>query len=134
MVIGSLRFDTEWMGEKAMFAVAPSRVDRSIGRLLQGVAGSLFVSLRFIGNGLGLHKILRWLQDEKIRIATIRELHRLNDDYLDDIGIKRKDIHPIVNTMMRRKRNRRRNLSSALTSIPRAPMALNATIGGDLSR
>jgi len=79
--------------------------------MLQDVAGSLFVPLRFIGSGLGVYKIFRWLQDEKIRIATIRELHRLNDDYLDDIGIKRKNIRPIVSAMVRRTRIRRWGLS-----------------------
>jgi uncharacterized protein YjiS (DUF1127 family) len=95
----------------AMFAVARDRVDSCVGGMLQDVAGTLYASLRFIGNGLGLGRILRRLQDEKIRIKTIRELNRLNDDYLDDIGIKRKDIRPIVNAMMRRMRNRRRNLN-----------------------
>ena len=94
-----------------MLAVDRDRVDGSAGRILQDVAGALFVPLRFIGSGLGLYEIFRWLQDEKIRIATIRELHRLNDDYLDDIAIKRKDIRPIVNEMVRRMRNGRRDLS-----------------------
>lgn len=93
-----------------MFAVDRDRVDRSIGRMLPAVAGSLFVPLRFIGSALGLYEIFRWLRDEKIRIATIRELHRLNDDYLDDIAIKRKDIRPTVNEMVSRMRNRRRVL------------------------
>jgi uncharacterized protein YjiS (DUF1127 family) len=51
----------------------------------------------FISGGLGLYKTFRWLQEERLRIATIRELDRLNDDYLHDIGVKRKDIRPIVN-------------------------------------
>ena len=94
-----------------MVAVDEARVARSIGRILHEVAGALFAPLRFISNKLGLHKTFRWLQDEKIRIATIRELHRLNDDYLDDIGIRRTDIRPTVNAMVRRMRNRRRGLS-----------------------
>jgi uncharacterized protein YjiS (DUF1127 family) len=94
-----------------MLAVDRYRVDRSIGRIPQDFAAVLLVPLRFVGSGLGLYKIFRWLQDEKIRITTIRELHRLNDDYLDDIGIKRKDIRPIVNAMVRRIRNRRRDFS-----------------------
>ena len=37
----------------------------------------------------------------------IRGLTRLNDDCLDDIGMKRKDIRPIVNAIMRRIRRGR---------------------------
>ena len=38
----------------------------------------------------------------------IRELERLNDDYLDDIGIKKRgDIRPIVKELVNRQRERR---------------------------
>ena len=54
------------------------------------------------------YKLFRWLRDEKLRYTTIRELHRLNDDYLDDIGIKkRSDIRPIANALVKRLRERR---------------------------
>ena len=65
-----------------------------------------------IGGGLGVYSALRWFQDEWLRYSTIRNLDRLNDDYLDDIGIKRKDIRPIVNAMVKRIRKRRQSSSS----------------------
>jgi len=65
-----------------------------------------------IGGGLSVYKAFRWLQDEWLRYATIRNLDRLNDDCLDDIGIKRKDICSIVNAMVKSLRKRRRNSSS----------------------
>ena len=73
------------------------------------LAGAFLAPLRFIGGGLGLYKAFRWLQEERLRIATIRELDRLSDDYLDDVGIKRKDIRPIVSAMVKRIRDRRRD-------------------------
>jgi hypothetical protein len=57
-----------------MLAVDQDRVDRSIGHLLQDLAGAFLAPLRFIGGGLGLYKAFRWLQEERLRIATIREL------------------------------------------------------------
>jgi uncharacterized protein YjiS (DUF1127 family) len=71
------------------------------------LADAFLAPLRFIGGGLGLDRAFRWLQEERLRIAAIRELDRLNDDYLDDIGIKRKDIRPIVSAMVKRIRDRR---------------------------
>ena len=90
-----------------MFTVNQDKVDTSIGHALQDLAGAFLAPLRFIGGGLGLYKVFRWLHDERLRIATIRELHRLNDDYLDDMGIKRSDIRTIVNAMVKRLRERR---------------------------
>ena len=75
-------------------------------KALQDIAGAVFAPLGSIGDVLGL-RIFRWLQDERLRSATIRELNRLNDDYLDDIGIERRDIRPIVNALVKRMRERR---------------------------
>jgi len=84
-----------------MVAVSQDKVTKSASHVLHDIAGSVFTPLGCIGNGLGL-KVIRWLQDERLRHATIRELNRLNDDYLDDIGIKRRDIPRIVNAMVTR--------------------------------
>ncbi len=59
----------------------------------------------------GARKVICWLRDEWWRAAVIRELDRLNDHYLEDIGIKRSDIGPLVDTMVRRRRERRSNPS-----------------------
>jgi uncharacterized protein YjiS (DUF1127 family) len=90
-----------------MFAVNQDKADKSIGQVLQDLTGGFLAPLGCIGDGLRLYKVFRWLQDERLRNATIRELNRLNDDYLDDIGIKRRDIRPIVNAMVKRLRERR---------------------------
>jgi uncharacterized protein YjiS (DUF1127 family) len=89
-----------------MLAVSQDKVIKSVSHVLNGIAGAVFAPLGFIGDELGL-KVFRWLQYERLRNATIRELNRLNDDYLDDIGIKRRDIRPIVNAMVKRLRERR---------------------------
>ena|SRR5690242_12317415 len=77
-----------------MFNVNQYKLDKSNRRLLQDLPGALLVPLKFISDGLRLYKIFRWFQIEWLRYAMIRKLDRLNDDYLDDIGIKRKDIRP----------------------------------------
>ena len=89
-----------------MLALSQDKVTKSGSHLLHDITGANFAPLGFIGDVLGL-RVFRWLRDERLRNATIRELNRLNDDYLDDIGIKRKDIRPIVNEMVKRMRDRR---------------------------
>ena len=93
------------MEKKVMFAVKQYRMNKSIG----GYCGTT-VAFR----AAGFHR--RWApslqgvsvgQDVRLRNATIREMYRLNDDYLDDMGIKRRDIRPIVDAMMKRLRERR---------------------------
>ena len=91
-----------------MFTVTQHKVDKASGRLQPDFDGVFLGLLGFISDKLGLHKLFRWLQDEWLRYTTIRELDRLNDDYLDDIGIKkRSDILPIVKTLVKRRRERR---------------------------
>ena len=90
-----------------MFAVKQDRMDKSIGQVLQDINVAFLASLDFIADALRIYKVLRWVQDVRLRNATIREMYRLNDDYLDDIGIKRRDIRPIVDAMMKRLRERR---------------------------
>jgi uncharacterized protein YjiS (DUF1127 family) len=95
------------MEKKVMFAVKQDRLDKSIGQVLQDLTIAFLAPLDFIADGLRLYKVFRWVQDVRLRNATIREMYRLNDDYLDDIGIKRGDIRPIVDAMMKRLRERR---------------------------
>ena len=86
--------------------LARHKLALSIGRLQQESTGTLLTQQGFIS--VHLYKLFSWLRDEKLRYATIRELDRLNDDYLDDIGIKkRSDIRPIVSAMVKRRRERR---------------------------
>jgi len=90
-----------------MFAVDQDKVDKSIGRMLQDLGGAFLAPLAHIGSRLGFYKVIRWLQDEWRRGAVIRELNRLNDHYLDDIGINRSNIDSIVDAMLKRLRENR---------------------------
>ncbi|TIT75241.1 MAG: DUF1127 domain-containing protein [Mesorhizobium sp.] len=60
------------------------------------------------GVGRVLGKLVGWCQDEVFRIAAIEELNRLNDHYLEDVGIDRSDIGPIVDATVKRLRESRR--------------------------
>ncbi|WP_189546089.1 DUF1127 domain-containing protein [Mesorhizobium sp. M2E.F.Ca.ET.209.01.1.1] len=65
---------------------------------------------RWSSSGVGrvLGKLVGWCQDEVFRIAAIEELTRLNDHYLEDVGIDRSDIGPIVDATVKRLRESRR--------------------------
>jgi len=76
-----------------MLAVNQDKMEKSIGHMLQDLGGAFLAPLALIGNGLGFYKVICWLQDEWRWNATIRELNRLNDHYLDDIGIRRSYIN-----------------------------------------
>jgi uncharacterized protein YjiS (DUF1127 family) len=78
--------------QEAMFAANQDKADRSIGRVLKDVGGAFLEQLVCIGDQLGLFNVFRWLQDEWRLNTAIRELSRLNDHYLDDIGIRRSSI------------------------------------------
>ena len=80
------------------------KADRSIGRVLKDVGGAFLERLVFIGDQLGLFNVLRWLQVEWRLNAAIRELSRLNDHYLDDIGIERSSIDLRENELIKRLR------------------------------
>ena len=86
-----------------MFAVDQDRVSKSI----KDLAGAFLGRLVHVGSRLGFFKVVRWLQDEWRRGVAIRELNRLNDHYLDDIGIDRSDIDSFVDTMVKRLRESR---------------------------
>lgn len=86
-----------------MFAANQDKTDRSIGRVLKDVGGPFLDHLAFIGDQLGLCNVFRWLRDEAEHHATIRELNLLNDQCLDDIGIKR-PLDPRTDDLVRRLR------------------------------
>jgi len=75
-----------------MFPTNQDKADGSIGRVLTDAGGAFLERLVIIGGQLGLFNVFRWLQDEWRLNAAIRELSRLNDHYLDDIGIGRSSI------------------------------------------
>jgi uncharacterized protein YjiS (DUF1127 family) len=68
--------------------------------------------------GLVFYKTTWWVRDEIRRTVVIGELIRLNDHYLDDVGINRSDIESIADTMvrgMRENRNRTRDQDDAMS-------------------
>ena len=73
-----------------MLALNHDRMEKSTGHVLHDLGGALLAPLALIGNGS--YRVIRWLQDEWHLNATNRELSRLNDYYLDDIGIRRRPI------------------------------------------
>jgi hypothetical protein len=60
------------------------------------------------GVGRACYKVTGWCQDEVLRIAAIDELNRLNDHYLEDVGIDRNDIGSIVDATVERLRESRK--------------------------
>jgi len=70
-----------------MLAVNQASAGKSIGHLPQNRGGVLLAPLVLIGNRS--YKILCWFRNEWRWNGTLRELNRLNDHYLDDIGIRR---------------------------------------------
>jgi uncharacterized protein YjiS (DUF1127 family) len=87
-----------------MFATNQDKAGRFIGRVLKDVGGAFLERLVFIGDQLGLFNVFRWLQDEWRLNAAIRELSRLNDHYLDDIGIERSSINLREDELIKRLR------------------------------
>jgi hypothetical protein len=72
-----------------MFAVNQSKVDKSAGRRLKELCGPILGQLAVMSDRLCLTNLVRCLQDEAQRNATLRELNSLNDRYFDDIGCRR---------------------------------------------
>jgi uncharacterized protein YjiS (DUF1127 family) len=54
-----------------------------------------------------LHRVSCRVRDEWRLNAAIRELRRLNDDYLDDIGIKRRQLDSREKALLKRLRTGR---------------------------
>jgi hypothetical protein len=73
-----------------MLAVNQAKWEKSIGHMLQDLGGVFVVPLVLAGNRF--YRVACWLRDEWRWNATIRELNRLNDRYLDDIGIRRSNL------------------------------------------
>ena len=65
---------------------------------------------RWSSSGVGrvLYKVTGWCQDEVLRIAAIDELNRLNDHYLEDVGIDRNDIGSTVDATVEHLRESRK--------------------------
>ena len=70
-------------------------------RLLHDLSGAALALLVSIGN------VFRCLQYEWRGNLAIRELNRLSDHQLNDIGIKRSDIDPVVDELLKRVREGR---------------------------
>ena len=70
-------------------------------RLLHDLSGAALALLVSIGN------VFRWFQYEWRGNLAIRELNRLSDHQLNDIGIKRSDIDPVVDELLKRVREGR---------------------------
>jgi uncharacterized protein YjiS (DUF1127 family) len=92
-----------------MFAVDHDKVGYSSSPVLQQVGRGVMAPLMFIGGRLRLDRIVYWIQDEIQRAALIRELNRLDDHYLRDIGIYRADIDDMADAMVRRRREGRKH-------------------------
>jgi uncharacterized protein YjiS (DUF1127 family) len=93
------------MGEGVMSAVNGARTEKPRSHIAQQLSGALLTPLVLIGSHL--YKISRWFRDEWRLSATIRELNRLNDHYLDDIGIKRGDLDLSDEALVKRLRTGR---------------------------
>jgi hypothetical protein len=65
---------------------------------------------RWSSSGVGrvFYKVTGWCQDEVLRIGAIHELNRLNNHYLEDVGIDRNDIGAIVDATVERLRESRK--------------------------
>jgi uncharacterized protein YjiS (DUF1127 family) len=81
-------------------------IDHSTSVLPQ-IRRGVVALLMFIGWRLGLGRVVNWVQDEMGRAAAVRELSRLDDHYLRDIGIHRADIDDIADEMVRCRRKSR---------------------------
>jgi uncharacterized protein YjiS (DUF1127 family) len=72
-----------------MSAVNQDKTDKSAGQILKNLYGAFLGQLAVINYRLGLRKLVRRINDEARRNATLRQLNLLNDYRLDDIGIRR---------------------------------------------
>ena len=86
-----------------MFAANQGKAARSMGRVRKDVGGGFLQPLVQIGHRMGPRSFFRWLRDEAQGHATMRELHRLDDHGLDDIGVKR-TLDPRADDLVRRLR------------------------------
>jgi hypothetical protein len=77
---------------------------------------------RWSSSGVGrvFYKVACWCQEEVLRIAAVDELNRLNDHYLEDVGINRTDICSIVDATVKRLRECRKEGSRSGDPGPHA--------------
>jgi hypothetical protein len=72
-----------------MFAIDQDKTGPSAGQILKDHISALLQQLTAIDDRLGVRKLFRWLQDEARHDAMWRELNGLNDECLNDMGLKR---------------------------------------------
>jgi uncharacterized protein YjiS (DUF1127 family) len=73
-----------------MSAIDQGKVEKPIVHVSQDFGDALLALPAFVGGGC--HKVFCWLQNEWRLNAAVRELRRLDDHYLEDIGIKRSSL------------------------------------------
>ncbi len=88
-----------------MSAVNQDKVEKSIDHLVQDLGGAFLALPALIGNGF--YKVICWLHGEWQLNAANRELSKLNDHCLDDIGIKRGSLDLRDDALMKRLREGR---------------------------
>ena len=91
------------MSEEAMFAVNQDKADESPSRTLKDLYGAILEHLAITDDRFGLRKLFRWLRNETLRNAMMRELNLLNDYCLDDIGVRR-PLDPRTDDLVKRLR------------------------------
>jgi len=74
--------------------------------MLRGITDAFLARRVHVNSPLSFFDVVRWLQNERRRRVATRELSRLNDYYLDDIGISRNDIDATVDKSLRESQNR----------------------------
>ena len=72
-----------------MFAIDQDKTGPSAGQILKDHISALLQQLTAIDDRVGVRKLFCWLQDEGRRKALLRELNGLNDECLNDMGLKR---------------------------------------------
>src|SRR5215510_330819 len=90
---------TQGQEKEAMLAIDHDNVEYPTS-VLPKIRRGIVAPLMFIGRRLGLDRVVNWIQDEMARASAVRELSRLDDHYLRDIGIHRADIDDIADEMV----------------------------------
>ena len=94
------------VGEReVMLGTSGARIEKSVAHRAPGPSSSLLAPLIFIRTLLC--EVSCWVRDEWRLSTAIRRLSRLNDDYLDDIGIKRRHLDLRGETLIKRLRTGR---------------------------
>jgi hypothetical protein len=86
-----------------MFAIDQDKTGASSGQILKDHISALLQQLTAIDDRVGVRKLFCWLQDEGRRKALLRELNGLNDECLNDMGLKR-PLDPRADDLVKRLR------------------------------